>query len=163
MFEEDRFQNLVQAAEAYHRRVVGNRPDSELHDTRSAAVLAAAPEDLRDWLEGILVGAKEYRLAERIEALVSRHAWIAADLIKNRNVHRWAGRVAMARNFRAHHDPGAPHFGTDVDDLVGLTQRLTVLIEACLLDEAGFSSDQIQEMVPRASQAYSLLRLNPGL
>lgn len=105
MFEEDRFQNLVQAAEAYHRRIAGARPDQAAHDARSAAVLAAVPEAHHEWLGEVLETAKEYRLSDRIEALLELHDWMRGDVVP-RNVHRWAGRVAMARNYRAHQDPG---------------------------------------------------------
>ncbi len=162
MFEEDRFQNLVQAAEAYHRRIAGARPDQAAHDERTAAVLAAVPEAHREWLGEVLETAKEYRLSDRFEALLELHDWMRGDVVP-RNVHRWAGRVAMARNYRAHQDPGAQPIGTTVHELVGLTRRLTVLIEACLLHEIGFEEERIREMVRRASPAYRLLKLNPTL
>ena len=88
MFEEDRFQNLAQSAEAYHRRVDGNRPDPLVHAERTQAVLTTAPEDLREWLGAILLGAGEYRLSDRLEALIARHPWIASEVIPKANAHR---------------------------------------------------------------------------
>ncbi len=162
MFEEDRFQNLVQAAEAYHRRIAGARPDQAAHDERTAALLSTVPEAHREWLGEVLETAREYRLSDRIEALLELHDWMRGDVVP-RNTHRWAVRVAMARNYRAHQDPGAQPIGTSVHELVGLTQRLTVLIEACLLHETGFEEDRVREIVRRASPAYRLLKLNPSL
>lgn len=162
MFEEDRFQNLVQAAEAYHRRIAGARPDQAEHDERTAAILAAVPEADREWLGEVLETAKEYRLSDRIQALLELHDWMRGDVVP-RNTHKWAVRVAMARNYRAHQDPEAQPIGTTGHELVGLTQRLTVLIEACLLHEIGFEEDRVREMLRRASPAYRLLKLNPTL
>jgi hypothetical protein len=79
------------------------------------------------------------------------------------NPHRWAVRVAMARNYRTHQDPTAAPIGASGHDLVGFNQRLTVLLEACLLHELGFDEGRIREMIRRASSAYRILRLNPSL
>ena len=71
--------------------------------------------------------------------------------------------TAMARNFRAHHDPGASQIGTNVDDLVGFNQRLATLLEACLLHEFDLTEDRVREMIRRASPSYRTLKLNPDL
>lgn len=162
MFEEDRFQNLIQAVEAYHRRTAGARPDQKAHDERTSALLAVAPEAHREWLAEVLETTKEYRLSDRVEELVEQHPWMSGDVIP-RNAHRWASRVAMARNYRAHQDPTAAPIGASAHELFGLTQRLTVLIEACLLHELGFEEDRVREMIRRASPAFRILKLNPGL
>lgn len=162
MFEEDRFQNLIQAVEAYHRRTAGARPDQEAHDVRTAALLAAAPEAHREWLEEVLETTKEYRLSDRVEEVVAQHPWMIGDVIPG-NAHRWAGRIAMARNFRAHQDPKAAPIGASAHELFGFTQRLTVLLEACLLHELGFEEDRVRDMIRRASPAFRVLKLNPGL
>jgi hypothetical protein len=162
MFEEDRFQNLIQAVEAYHRRTVGARPDQAAHDERTAALLAVAPDAYRDWLAEVLETTREYRLSDRVEALVELHPWMRGDVIPG-NAHRWAGKVARARNYRAHQDPTAAPIGSSTEELLGFTQRLTVLLEACLLHELGLEEDRAQEMIRRASPAYRILKLNPSL
>ncbi|MGK2851739.1 MAG: HEPN domain-containing protein [Candidatus Limnocylindrales bacterium] len=162
MFEEDRFQNLVQALEAYHRRAAGARPDAEEHARRTAIVLDAVPESEREWLEEILSISKEYRLSDRIEQVVDRHPWLVGDVVP-RKVRKWAWRVAAARNLRAHQDPDAPPIGTTGDELVGFVQRLNVLLEASLLAELRFEEADIEEMIKRASSAYRILKLNPRL
>ena len=162
MFEEDRFQNLIQAVEAYHRRTAGARPNQDAHDVRTAAVLEAAPEAHREWLAEVLETTKEYRLSDRVEELVELHQWMSGDVIPG-NAHRWAGRVAMARNLRAHQDPNAAPIGASALELFGFTQRLTVLLEACLLHELGFEEDRVRDMIRRASPAFRILKLNPGL
>lgn len=162
MYEEDKFQNLIQATEAYHRRIVGARPDPAEHELRAQALLAAAPPEHREWLSEVLETTKEFRLSDRIEGLVNDHPWMVDDVIPH-NMHRWAVRAAMARNFRAHHDPEASPIGADVDSLVGLNQRLLVLLEACLLHELGFPEDEIRRMIQRASAPYRMLKLNPDL
>lgn len=162
MFEEDRFQNLIQAVEAYHRRTAGARPDQAAHDERTAALLAVAPDAYRAWLAEVLETTREYRLSDRVEALVEQHPWMRGDVVPG-NAHRWAGRVAMARNYRAHQDPTAEPIGSSPAELVGFTQRLTVLLDACLLHELGLEEDRVQEMIRRASPAYRVLKLNPSL
>lgn len=162
MFEEDRFQNLIQAVEAYHRRTAGARPDQKAHEERTSALLAAAPEAHREWLAEVLETSKEYRLSDRLEDLVQQHPWLSGEVIP-RKTHRWAVRVALARNYRAHQDPTAAPIGASAHELFGFTQRLTVLLEACLLHELGIEEDRVREMIRRASPAFRTLKLNPEL
>lgn len=159
MYEEDRFSNLTQAAEGYHRRKLGGRPDQGGHDAKVQEVLAAAPPDLRDWLDGLLRHVGEFQLSERIAGLVALHPWLVGDVIP-KTATRWAKKVALARNYRTHHDPAALPVAGTTWDLLGLTQRLTVLMEACLLAEIGFGEAKVQEMIRRASRPYAILKLN---
>jgi hypothetical protein len=110
----------------------------------------------------VLETTKEYRLSDRVEEVVAQHPWMIGDVIPG-NAHRWAGRIAMARNFRAHQDPKAAPIGASAHELFGFTQRLTVLLEACLLHELGFEEDRVRDMIRRASPAFRVLKLNPGL
>jgi len=159
MFEEDRFSNLMQAAEGYHRRKVGGRPNEPGHDARLAMILKAAPEAHRGWLERALEHSGEYQLSARVADLVRLHPWLVGDAIPN-GVKRWSGKVAAERNLRVHHDPDALPVAGSTWGLLGLTQRMSVILEACLLSELGFDEDRVQEMVRRASQPYRVLKLN---
>jgi ApeA N-terminal domain 1 len=160
MYEEDRFQNLVQSAEAYHRRRVGGRADQPGHKTRVDRLVAAAPEGDRPWLSKALGHSGEYRLDERILGLIKMHPWLVGDVIRKKPA-SWAAKAAAARNFRTHHDPAALPVAASTWDLIGLSQRMSVLVECCLLAELGFSEPAIEGMVKRASPAYRVLALNP--
>lgn len=160
MYEEDRFQNLVRSAEAYHRRKVGGRADQSGHEARVGRLVAAVPEGDRTWLSKALRHAGEYRLDERILGLISMHPWLVGDVVP-KSPGRWAAKAAAARNFHTHHDPDALPVAASTWELVGLSQRLSVLVESCLLAELGFSEVAIEGMVKRASPAYRILALNP--
>jgi hypothetical protein len=159
LYEEDRFQNLVQAAEGYHRRKVGRRADETGHSARLDRMTAAMEPDDRSWLLKALQHAGEYRLDERLAGLVEMHPWLVGDVIPKKP-RRWAAKAAAARNFRTHHDPDALPVAAKTWDLIGLSQRLSVLMESCLLAEIGFAEPAIEEMVKRASPAYRILALN---
>ena len=45
-------------------------------------------------------------------------------------------------------------------ELWPLNEQLTVLMEACLLGEIGFSEDAVSEAIRRASASYRALKLN---
>ena len=162
MFEEDRFQNLIQAVEAYHRRTAGARPNQSEHETRTVEILATVLAEHRNWLEEVLRTSKEYLLADRVEALADQHPWMTGSVLPL-NIHDWAVGVAKARNQRAHHDPRSPKIGSSVDELMSLTQRLTVILEASLLRELGFDEARIEQMITHGSQAARILQLNPRL
>jgi hypothetical protein len=91
-------------------------------------------------------------LSDRIEDLVRQHPWVIGDTVPT-NVHKWAGKVAAVRNLQTHQDPNAKASET-ANVLFALTQRLTVLLEACLLGELGFDDTRVAEMIRRASGAY---------
>ena len=159
MYEEDRFQNLVQSAEAYHRRRVGGRADQSRHEARIERLVAAVPEVDRPWLSKALQHTGEYRLDERILGIIDMHPWLVGDVVPKKPA-RWVAKTAAARNFRIHHDPDALPVAASTWDLLGLNQRMSVLVESCLLAELGFSEPVIEEMVKRASPAYRILALN---
>jgi ApeA N-terminal domain 1 len=160
IFEEDRFQNLIQAAEGYHRRRIGRRADQSGHTARLERIAEAVDADDRSWLLKALQHAGEYRLDERLVGLIEMHPWMASDVIIKKP-RKWAAKAAAARNFRTHHDPDALPVAAKTWDLIGLSQRLSVLMESCLLLELGFSELAIEEMVKRASPAYQILTSNP--
>ena len=159
MYQEDLFHNLMEGVEAYHRRRCGDRPDEEAFRRMVETVLAAAPSAHVEWLEKQLEYSGEYRLSERIEGLLGLHPWMAGDVVP-RNVRRWSRSIAAFRNQRAHEDPKEPARKSSIDRLMGYTQRLTVLLEACLLAEIGFDESRITEMIRRASEAYRIIKLN---
>jgi hypothetical protein len=159
MYEEDTFANLTRALEAYHRRRIGGRPDETKHANRVATILAIIPEAQRRWLKRALRGAGEYSLAQRICQTIQLHPWLVGDVIPG-DTARWAERVAGERNLRTHHDPNALTAVASTIELVGMNQRLSVVLEASLLSELGFAEEQIAEMVHRASPAYRILALN---
>ena len=85
--------------------------------------------------------------------MIEMHPWLVGDVIPKRPA-RWAAKAAAARNFRIHQDPDALPVAASTWDLIGLNQRMSVLVESCLLAEIGFSEPAIEEMVKRASPAY---------
>lgn len=162
VYEEDRFGNLSEAVEAYHRRRVGDRPDPVAHAERVDRILGSVQDDDRDWLQPRLETSGEYRLSERILGLIDQHPWLKGAVVPT-NAKRWAGQVAAERNYRAHHDPKARSLVSSGSGLLGYSMRLTVLLEACLLSELGFDESTIEEALRRASPAFRILALNPGL
>jgi hypothetical protein len=159
MFEENRFLNLVQALEAYHRRRMGGRPDEAAHAARVASIMGSAPSTHRAWLGELLRHAGEYSFADRIGVLVDAHPWLIGDIIAKKK--KFVGTVAQSRHFHTHWDPAAVGTAPTSTALWPLNERLVVLAEACLLSELGIPEEKVASMIRRGSRSYQTLKLNP--
>jgi hypothetical protein len=160
LFEEHRLFNLTQALEAFHRvRVDGHPVEPDAHAGRVRRALAyLAPED-RTWARSPLKRANEFILAERISALVSAHPWMLGDVVKMKAL-RFGDQVAVTRNYHTHWDEVRGMGAARGSELWPLNEQVTVLTEACLLGEIGFSESAASEAIRRASGSYRALKLN---
>lgn len=161
MYEENRFLNLVQALEAYHRIRIGGRPDESEHEARAAAILDSCPPEHRTWLGEVLQNAGEFTLLQRITAMVRQHPWLVRDVTGRASSFAW--RVAATRHYHTHWDPGGRRAAVTGTDLWPLNERLMVLLETCFLSEIGFAPSEIERLIKNGSRSYRALKLNPGI
>ena len=161
LYEEHRLLNLTQALEAFHRVRVGGHPlDPAAHNRRVERVLATVSAEDSKWAKHPLKKlANEFTLADRLAALVSGHPWLIGDVAKP-TAHKFADEVALTRNYHTHWDELRGAGAATGVDLWPMNERLTVLMEACLLQELGFPEDAIRESIQRASGSYRALKLN---
>ncbi len=98
-----RFFNLVQAAEVYHR--LFHSTQSELskaeHDKRLSEILSDVRDTHKDWLKQILADSNKPRLAARLTAILKETELIVRNLLPNSSTHqnvshpRSLGRVTI--------------------------------------------------------------------
>ncbi len=149
VFAENRFLNVVGALEAYHRRRYPNTviPSSE-HRVRRKRILSRAPEEDRDWLGERLCYSNEPSLRMRLADLLVRpkDAYLPSILGSNELI----GPTVDLRNRLIHQDPRRSARAVNPFDLWVLTERLTLLLLACLLDELGISGSQLRDVIVRS-------------
>jgi hypothetical protein len=161
LYEEHRLLNLTQALEAFHRIRMGGHPtDPRTHDERVKRVLATLSATDRKWAGlPLKKAANEFTLADRLNLLVSAHSWMLGDVV-SANPRQFGDEVALTRNYHTHWDEVRGAGATTGVELWPLNERLTVLVEACLLTELGFPESAVEESIRGASSSYRALKLN---
>ena len=148
MYLEHQFLNLVQAAEVYHRRRVGNEAlKRDEYKRRRKLVLESAPSGCKQWLKGQL--SNEPHLEQRIKELTDETGAVLLPLV--REAGQFAKRVARTRNYLTHYNPQLRSRAVQDARLYELTRSLSFLIQACFLRELGLSAEQSASFFQRNS------------
>jgi ApeA N-terminal domain 1 len=123
MYLEQRFLNMVQAAESYHRRRRSNEvlPKSE-HRERVQRIVSTAPEGDRSWLKEQLTYSNEPRLRDWLADLVALTEPVMMPLIGD--VHKFVRLVTNTRNYHTHYDRRLLSKSAQGPDLYELTSQL---------------------------------------
>lgn len=152
LYLEGRFLSLVQAVEAYHRRVFGGTYQNEVdyHNGLYKRLVDALPSDLdkdfrQSLTQGTLQYAYQYSLRKRLKELSK---WIAEHIDgtilsrkQTRNV--LCDRLAGVRNSLTHYDPQSQDEVLPAQELFDLTEKLEAILVLCLLLEAGLDDHTI--------------------
>lgn len=154
-FLEQRFLNLVQALEVYHRRAMDTTdlPEEE-HERRKQEILDAVPERHRAWLEDRLEYSNEPSLGRRLKEIIRRYPDstypVAGENSRKRD--SFVFKVVATRNYRTHFDQNLEDQAVrEVNELHEISQKLRKLLEVCLLGEIGFEDAQIRDLLARWS------------
>lgn len=167
LYEENRYSNVISAAETYHRMRFSNevKPKSEFRSYRRKLVKAvkiSVGSRAANWVGDQLLYSNEPRLRMRLSELANHAGSAFTALIGD--VESWASVVTMARNRLTHHDAHQP-FERQRGDLLFLADSLYVLVMLCMFKECEvsddilvniqenrrirFTHDKLQEVIPR--------------
>jgi HEPN superfamily Apea-like protein len=113
------FLSLVQALEAYHRRITKTfeLPDEE-HQQRMSDILAAVGAEHRDWLEEKLRYSNEPGLRKTLREIFDACPDSVAVIVGDRNKDRrgYIHKVWATRNYLTHYDEGPGASGRSLPD-----------------------------------------------
>ena len=150
MFLEQRFLNLAQALEAYHRRTTTtlDLPEDE-HRKRMESILGAVPEEHREWLEGKLRYSNEPSLRKRIKHIFDGHPQTVDSVVgtSGQDKRSFVNKVIDTRNYRTHLDKSLEDRAARGEELHRINDKLRKLLEMCLMAEIGFEDDEIKKAV----------------
>jgi phosphoenolpyruvate carboxylase len=139
-----RFFNLVQAAEVYHR--LFHSTQSELskaeHDKRLSEILNDVRDAHKDWLKQILAYSNELRLAARLTAILTETETIVRNLLPS-TTNRFTSKIARTRNDLTHRLTTA----VKSEDLFVMSEVLFLVLAACLLMRAGLAEDKVAAII----------------
>jgi len=144
---EDQLLYLARFIEQYHRLEHESLrlPKPEFRRRRKA-VQEALDGELADWVDGLVAGGNERRLAERLQELVEEHT-VALDGVLGPNPEMFAQNVADTRNYYTHYSTYLKAKAATERDLVVLISRLWFLVRACLLAELRFPSEAARDLL----------------
>src|SRR5215210_2546945 len=147
---EQRFLNLVQALEVYHRRAL-YEPDlpKEEHEKRVKEILDAIPAEHKGWLERKLQVVSEPSLNQRLYEIFKRHRGIVESVIDKKKQIRaeFIERVVATRNYRTHFDDSKKDKAARGEELYQIMRKLNLVLEACLMEEIGFSPEKTKDAI----------------
>lgn len=140
-----RFLCLVQALEAYHRRVVSNEElQREQHKERIGNILATVPAKYKEWLQNKLTYSNEPTLRKRLNDIY--------DVLATKPMYLFLGdkafinKVTDTRNYMTHYDLKLKKKVADGNELYTVTEKLKILVELCLMKEIGLSMEEISAL-----------------
>jgi len=146
------FLNIVQAVEAYHRRVLQDTDAlKDSNGPRVTRILAAVndPED-KQWLQNRLAFSHEPNLAARLKELLGVHSpALFEEPPSKKQMNKLIRNVVDKRNYYTHYDVSLENNEDETVKLIGLTKFMTLLLAYCLLAEIGFDSEFLQGKVYR--------------
>jgi len=147
MYLEHSFLNLVQAIEAYHRRIMENYelPEEE-HRNRINKILENTPEEYKKWLQEKLAYSNEPSLRKRLKYILGKYSNIIGFLNDKKS---FIHKVVTTRNYLIHYDKNLEKESLRGIELLKTTQILKTLLEICLLDEIGLETDKIKNLIER--------------
>lgn len=148
-FLEQRFLNLVQALEAYHRRAMPTTdlPEEE-HERRKEEILSAVPDHYQ-WLEGKLWYSNEPGLGKRLKDIIRKYPESAFPITGSNSDERgkFVRKVVDTRNYRTHFDESLEGRTARGEELYRISEKVKRLMEMSLMGEIGFGDDEIRKSV----------------
>ena len=147
MYLQQRFLCVAQALESYHRRTMQNYElPEDKHSRRITEILEAVPTKYKKWLTRKLKYSYEPDLQRRLRELLDSQSAGISEFIGDRK--SFIDKVVTTRNYLVHYDPGLEAKVAKGKELHDITRRLKLIVEVCLLKELGFSSNEVEVLLP---------------
>ncbi|NEP78414.1 MAG: hypothetical protein F6K39_09625 [Okeania sp. SIO3B3] len=168
MYLQNKFINLVQAAESYHRRKYNRRtdkqnlPDDE-YEKKRLAVLDCLDnltnEEYKKWAKDKFQN-DGLTLKQRLIDLTKLIPDITNQLINDEDQELFCAEIAATRNDFVHDKKTKNKKSAKSEELPDLIESLSFILQACFLaKELGFTSEQCNQLLNRNPRCqYTLER-----
>jgi hypothetical protein len=148
-FVEDRFLRSVQAiALFFGAGRYGQDPVARELMAAQNGVLQLCAEDQRQRLSAVLPTEAEVSLPSNLLAALSDHREIMGPLVAD-DPEGFANRIIATRAYLTRYDPALPAPPLDDERLLWATEKLAVLLKACILECVGIPRDQMARLFHR--------------
>lgn len=152
IINENKFLNIIQGIETFHRRVKKNEMEKDIfHKKRVSEIIALCPLEYRPWLQEKLNFSNEPTLKQRIEELFET----MDPLLKNHLFNDYESIISNAknsRNYYTHYSPKLEKKALKDTQLFYLTERLKIFLLILLLSETGIEKENLSNIIKESSQ-----------
>lgn len=157
LYVQNRFYNMVSAAESFHRLRFPNEVRSQKDfDRFIQGLIEAVPEEHREWLGMQLQYSNEPRLRRRLRGLARYAGPVFTSVCGKRD--RWITAVVEVRNRLTHHDKDR-QITFKEGDLYFLAESVYLLVMLCLLRECGVNEGVLAGVEDSMSMQFLRLKL----
>jgi hypothetical protein len=155
MYLEQKFLAYVQAVESYHRRRIdGLGIPQQAYEAIYPKIMEQIPSEQKDWFDGKL-RYNEPSLRRRLKELLSKLPWI--DVGNG----AFVNDTVVTRNYLIHFDEKSKDAAKSGKELLLLTLKLELLLKSILLQELGFTPEDVESRI-KGSRTYEILRHETG-
>ncbi|MBD7971105.1 ApeA N-terminal domain 1-containing protein [Paenibacillus gallinarum] len=156
LYKENKFLNMVQALESYHRRRYGKGEfmEPQRFQLLKKELYKVLEQELS--LEEVIEMKQKFShmnempLRQRLQILVEKHRRLIEPLFEFDE--KMIGDVVITRNYLTHWDERYEKKAIYGRELAFLTEKITHILEICLLDELGLSEDNIIHAIKRSQR-----------
>lgn len=148
MFFQNRFLQLVQALESYHRLAFSTSlHEKEEHSQRLSEIMAACPPTHKRWLTQKLAFAHEPSLKERLDELYTEYSFAFEGIIdSNETMNHIIRTIVDTRNYLTHLDVKARGRIAPLDTLYQYCSLTTYWMYFCIFTLIGLSRTQMESL-----------------
>lgn len=148
-FTENRFLNIVQALETYHRRFKKNEVRSKQeHKKMIENIIESVDNSNKTWLKEKLNFSNEPTLHNRLLELLNSFSIETIDKIIS-DKDQFIRDTKNSRNYYTHYDQSLDKKALKSSKLYTLTEKLKIVLISVILIETGFSEEQIGNLFQR--------------
>lgn len=136
------FITVIQAAEAFSRKMRPNcKEDETKHNERIERILSTVTEEDKLWLKEKLEYSNEPSLPYRLKNLLKEGDFLVK--LNSRNRKSLSRKIADTRNYYTHFDDEGHNLVMTPDEIIRVTNYITLLLRTLILQEIGITEDDI--------------------
>lgn len=149
-FTVNTFLNLAQSAETFHARLHNHtRIDKAEYSEMKKNILLATPEKYHSWLRDQFNFGNNLNLEARLIELVNKYNNDLIDEVISNKI-EFVKQVKHSRNYYTHYSSNLKKNALEGVELMGLTDKLKMLLVLAFLHEIGIPKEQISEFFENA-------------
>lgn len=157
MYLEQKFSNLIQAIESYHRRSkINTEIDPDDHKKRINSIIESTDNKYKEWLGNRLTYSNEPSLRRRLNDLIDECNKLI-NISSSKEKKSFVSKVCDTRNYFTHYDVSLTYKAAKGVELLHICRKLKIILEFNLLLEIGFSSELAFKLISDKYSGYNSL------